>query len=261
MDDQSPTFLSTLSTPPLEDHLSRYTLSPELEKLYAHPSEIIAVSSSHNSQFIASTCKSSTPENAVIRVFETRSFTQIAVLAAHSLSVVKLAWSGDDSYLVSVGRDRQWTVFDMKTWSIVRSTPKAHARIIWDVDFAPPEMGEVIITASRDKCVKFWGGGDNWSECIASVKFNDAVTACAALKEVVGGMGYVAVGLENGGTYVLGCEVGGTGWRIVMSLEEGITHAEGVTCLEWRPTMRENGKWELASCGDDCSVRIYEVEF
>jgi elongator complex protein 2 len=194
------------------------------------------------------------------------------VLSAHTLSVVKLSWAGDDWLLVSVGRDRQWSLFDTKTWSLVGCMPKAHGRIIWDVDFAPLEMmggnKSLFVTASRDKCVKFWVVGgerdDNkGSECIDTVKFNDAVTACAFLKIVVGGWGYVAVGLENGGIYILGCKVGGTEWKVVKNLEEegGITHAESVTCLQWRPNQVENGKWELASCGDDCSVRIYEVVF
>jgi hypothetical protein len=38
-----------------------------------------------------------------------------------------------------------------------------------------------------------------------------------------------------------------------------ITHAEAVNGLAWRPG-RDERVWELASCGDDCSVRIYEVE-
>src|SRR5579871_5305011 len=98
-DDAPSSFLENLSTPPLEDHLSRYTLSPELEKLYAHPSEIIAVSTSHSGQYIASSCKAATPANAVIRIFDTESYSEVAVLKGHGLTVTKLAWSEDDSFL------------------------------------------------------------------------------------------------------------------------------------------------------------------
>lgn len=159
---------------------------------------------------------------------------------------------------MSVGRDRQWSLFDTREWKLVKSMQKAHARIIWDVDFAPPEWGRGFVTASRDKCVKFWGG-EGW-DCVSTVKFAEAVTACAFLQSVVRGAGYCAVGLENGGIYILGCEVGKTEWRVVKNLEEGITHAEGVTSMAWRPKL-ETGIWELASCGDDCSVRIFEVMF
>ena len=249
-------FLDQLTTPPLEDHLSRYTLSPELEKLYAHPSEIIAIATSHSGDFIASTCKSTTPENAVIRVFNTTHYTEIAVLKSHSLTVTKLAWSEDDEMLVSVGRDRQWSLFDTKGWKLVKSVPRAHARIIWDVSFSPAAFGCVFVTASRDKTSKFWGG-ETW-DCIATLKFSEAVTSCSFLPEVVRGRGIVAIGLENGRIYIIGCEVGRTEWRVVKEVE-GMTHSDAVTGLAWRPCSSEGGTRELASCGDDCSVRIYEI--
>ena len=242
----------------MEDHLSRYTLSPELEKLYAHPSEIIAISTSNSGNLIASTSKSSTPENAVIRIFDTTTYNEIAVLKAHSLTVTKLAWSPDDKFLVSVSRDRQWSLFDTEKWEVVKTMGKAHARIIWDVSFAPKEFGRAFVTGSRDKSVKFWGG-EKW-DCLATIKFSEAVTSCAFLQEMLGGMGIVAVGLENGRIFILGWEAGE--WRVLKEVEEGMTHSDAVTGLAWRPGFveRGGGKWELASCGDDCSVRIYEIE-
>jgi hypothetical protein len=38
-----------------------------------------------------------------------------------------------------------------------------------------------------------------------------------------------------------------------------ITHSEAVTGLAWRTSVGK-GIWELASCGDDCSLRIYQVQ-
>jgi elongator complex protein 2 len=214
----STTLLHTLNTPPLEDHLSRYTLSPELEKLYAHPSEIIALSTSHSSKYIASTCKATTPENAVIRIFNTTNYAEIAILKAHNLTVVKLAWSPNDKFLLSVGRDRQWTLFDTDNWTIVKSCPKAHARIVWDVSFAPLAFGSAFITGSRDKCIKVWSG-EGWG-CVATVKFAEAVTACEFLGEVVVDKVFVAVGLENGAIYILGCDRGTESWKVMKKFDE-----------------------------------------
>jgi len=250
------TFLENLNSPPLEDHLSRYTLSPELEKLYAHPSEIIAVATSHSGQYIASSCKAATPANAVIRIFNTETYAEIAILKGHGLTVTKLAWSQDDSFLVSVGRDRQWALYDTKTWTLKKAMPKAHARIIWDVSFSPLEFGIGFVTASRDKSVKVWGGGD-WN-CLATVKFPEAVTSCAFLYELVGEMGVIAVGLENGAVHILGCEKGKDHWRVLSTFSERDTPSEAVTALEWRPG-GGNGRYELATSSDDCSVRIYEI--
>ena len=249
-------FLDNLTSPPLEDHLSRYTLSPELEKLYAHPSDIIAVSTSHSGQWIASSCKAATPANAVIRVFDTSTYAEIATLQSHGLTVTKLAWSPDDSLLVSVGRDRQWTLFDTQTWHVKKVMPKAHARIIWDVSFSPAELGYMFITASRDKSVKIWGG-EKW-DCLATVKFPESVTSCTFLYELVGVMTFVAVGLENGAIYILGCERDKGHWRVIHAFVERDTPSETVTAMEWRPCGGE-GRYELAAAADDCSVRIYEV--
>ena len=256
-EDSTETFLDTLSTPPLEDHLSRYTLSPELDKIYSHPSEIISISSSHSGSLIATTCKSSSPEHAVLRIFETSTFTEIAVLPAHTLTVVKVAWSPNDEYLISVGRDRQWSMFDTKTWKLIKTVPKAHARIIWDASVAPLTFGNIFMTASRDKTVKIWDGGKGW-ECTCTIKFPESVTACAFLQDLVGDFGFAAVGLENGAVCLMGCEKGSGQWKILKAFDDRLTHSESVTGLAWRPCSR-NGKWELASCGDDCSVRIYEV--
>jgi elongator complex protein 2 len=256
-DDVAPSsFLENLSTPPVEDHLSRHTLSPELEKLYAHPSEIIAVSTSHSGQYIASSCKAATPINAVIRVFNTETYAELAVLKGHGLTVTKLAWSEDDSLLVSVGRDRQWSLYDTTTWTIKKVATKAHARIIWDVSFAPMVLGNIFVTGSRDKSVKIWGGED--FSCLATVKFPEAVTSCVFLRGLVNEMGIIAVGLENGALYIIGCEKGRVHWRVIYAFVERDTPSEAVTALEWRP-QSEEGKLGLAAASDDCSLRIYDV--
>lgn len=118
---------------------------------------------------------------------------------------------------MGVGRDRQWTLFDTKTWTLKRVCAKAHARILWDVSFLPLEFGRVFVTASRDKCVKIW---TTEGECIATVKFPEAVTACTCLPEMVGNMAFVAVGLENGRMFILGCDKGSTQWKVVHTFDE-----------------------------------------
>jgi WD40 repeat protein len=198
----------------LEDHLARFTLSPELEKLYAHPSELITISTSHSGEYIASACKASTPENALIRIFNS-SYTQIATLPGHNLTVTKISWNQNDSFLVSVGRDRQWIIFDTKTWKPRKIMAKAHARIIWDVDISPMESC-VFCTVSRDKTLKIWTfEGD----CVDTLKFDEGVMACAFLPFVFEGMGIVAVGLENGAIYIVGGVDGR--WRVLTCFDDG----------------------------------------
>jgi WD40 repeat protein len=91
---------------------------------------------------------------------------------------------------------------------------KAHARIIWDVDIGPMEL-YVFCTVSRDKSLKIW---TLEGECVYTLKFEEAVMACAFLPFVVFGMGIVAVGLENGAIYIVGCEDGH--WRVLTCLDD-----------------------------------------
>jgi elongator complex protein 2 len=248
--------------PPLEDYLARYTLAPELEKIYAHPSEVLAVTTSNSGKLIASTCKASTPENAVIRIHSTDTFAEITTLKGHSLSVVRLAFSDDDALLVSVGRDRSWTLFEVATWELVKCEAKAHARIIWDVSFAPTAFApeRVFATASRDKTVKIWRGrGKEW-KAVSTVKFGEAVTALAFCPGLIAGAAAMAVGLENGVMCLLLCPAGGETFSVVREFEEGIRHWGAVNQIAWRPGGGK-GRWEVASCGDDCSVRIFSVRF
>lgn len=152
-----------IDRPPFEDALSRYTLWPETEKLYGHGYEISCLAASHDGALVASACKASAANHAVIRLFETERWTEVKPpLVAHSLTATRVRFSPDDRFLVSVGRDRQWAVFGRAEgaeghgFALVASNPKGHARMILDAAWAPE--GLVFATAGRDKQVKVWKG-------------------------------------------------------------------------------------------------------
>jgi len=109
--DPAPQLVSLdLDHPPLEDHLARHTLWPEHEKLYGHGYEISAVAASHSRRLVATACKASSKDHAVIRLYDTSDWHEIKPsLTAHSLTITGLSFSYDDQYLLSVGRDRQWS--------------------------------------------------------------------------------------------------------------------------------------------------------
>lgn len=73
----------------------------------------MAVAASYSSNLLATTCKASTPQHAVVRLYDTASWRSLAqTLGGHSLTVTRLAFSRDDSFLVSVGRDRSWRLYE-----------------------------------------------------------------------------------------------------------------------------------------------------
>jgi elongator complex protein 2 len=145
--------------PPFEDSLSRHTLWPEVEKLYGHGYELSCLAVSHDGQLIASACKASSLNHAVIRLFETERWTEVRPpLSAHTLTVTRLRFSPDDRHLLSVGRDRQWVVFarDGAEYRLLQANPKGHSRMILDAAWAPETDALVFATAGRDKQIKLW---------------------------------------------------------------------------------------------------------
>ncbi|KAL8791450.1 MAG: hypothetical protein Q9213_000066 [Squamulea squamosa] len=190
--------------PPIEDDLARHTLWPEREKLYGHGYEISAAAVSHDGLLIATACKASSLDHAVIRIFETRDWRELKPsLVAHSLTVTCLRFSGDDRYLLSTGRDRQWSIFNKdvakpQVFLIKAKLPKAHSRMILSACWAPVEAGEVFVTGGRDKTYKIWNLQKTDSEPIHTISASGPVTAVDILGNLVRDMAVLAVATETG---------------------------------------------------------------
>lgn len=87
--------LASLDLPPVEEYLQRYTLFPELEKLYGHGYEISCCATSPDGKLIASACRSNNAKHAVIRVFNVAQDYQQSqqVLLGHNLTISSLEFS------------------------------------------------------------------------------------------------------------------------------------------------------------------------
>ncbi|QIW94491.1 hypothetical protein AMS68_000009 [Peltaster fructicola] len=168
-----------LDKPPVEDTLARHTLWPEHEKLYGHGYEISAVAVNCSGSLIATACKASTLNHAVIRLYETKEWREVKpALSAHTLTVTSLAFSRDDAYLLSVGRDRQWALFQKAdtTYEPCTANLKGHSRMILDCSWA---SSDTFATAGRDKVVKIWQISNGSIEQLTSIIAQAAVTAVA----------------------------------------------------------------------------------
>jgi elongator complex protein 2 len=283
---------STLSLhhPPLEDHLSRHTLWPEIEKLYGHGYEISTLAASHDGSIVATACKATSIDHAVVRLFETKDWHEIKPpLTAHSLTVTRLRFSADDQYLLSVGRDRQWAVFqrdekEKYTYKLAESNPKGHSRMILDAAWAP-SSNRVFATAGREKSVKIWAkdkaeGGS--FTCRATMAEEHPVTA----------IDFPDITLEDGSVYLaVGTEAGRVKIYLV-DLKEPFSVAEvelaypryvslpafqfkadlssnypyptkPITQLAWKPSKADaEGEVNkvLAIASEDSSLRIYSLK-
>ncbi|KZZ90997.1 WD40 repeat-like-containing domain protein [Ascosphaera apis ARSEF 7405] len=258
--------LLNLNHPPFEDHLSKFSLWPEHEKLYGHGYEISAVAPSNDRRLIATACKASSIDHAVIRLYDTTTWVEIRPpLTAHSLTITSLAFSPDDRYLASVGRDRQWTVFerdehDPTTYKLLTSHPKGHTRMILDVCWAPTKT-PVFATAGRDKAVNVWKLEGAQASLVTTVKTTSPVSAIACFHAVVQDKVLLAIGENSGQVSIhsLNAET------LEVSGEPAIVPAaeipsKSITQVVWRPVAEEVNVLQLAVSSEDTSARIYAID-
>jgi len=257
-----------LDHPPLEDHLARHTLWPEHEKLYGHGYEISAVAASQDGSLVATACRASSIDHAVIRLYETKDWREIKPsLSAHSLTVTALAFSGDDRYLLSVGRDRQWVVFerqgDGNTYDLLTRNMKGHSRMILGCSWAPRsgDAGHVFATAGRDKSVKVWvkGASDDWV-CKTAIATSSSATAVSFDSVIDGSAVALACGSEDGNVLLVTLDT--QTWDVVQKAEIGGHErpSGAINALRWRPGAEEGGCRMLAIASEDCSVRLLNVK-
>ncbi|XP_054165876.1 elongator complex protein 2-like isoform X2 [Oppia nitens] len=106
---------TTLEVPPTEETLLQNTLWPEIHKLYGHVFEIFSLAINSNGTVIASASKATKAEHADIILWDTINAKQICKLSSHQLTVTRIRFSRDDRYILSVSRDRTWTLFEKQS--------------------------------------------------------------------------------------------------------------------------------------------------
>lgn len=271
--------LRGITEPPSEDLLSRHTLWPEYEKLYGHGYEISEAS--YKDGILATSCKASSIDHATIRLYDPiNGWKQIEPpLTAHSLTITRLAWSHDTpSYLLSVGRDRQWAIFrrsDFKAknkMTLLQAMPKAHSRMILDAAWAPSSQRSLFATAGRDKTVRLWASNSNMVngtstddetpsptfELCTTLTRPSAITAIDFAKWCSDGRAILATGEENGVLSVHVVKMDDGQVEKSCELKETRCLAKAVNRLAWRP-ISDSTHIELAIAGADSSVRILAI--
>ncbi|CAN9238999.1 unnamed protein product [Alternaria alternata] len=230
------------SHPPFEDHLARHLLWPETEKLYGHGYEISAVAVSRDGSLVATACRASSIDHAVIRLYDTKEWLEVKpALKAHSLTVTALQFSPDDKYLLSVGRDRQWVIWERSDepslYTLKYSNPKGHSRMILGAAWTPLEV-PTFMTAGRDKSVKIWQIVDNDVQLKATVPANAAVTAVSCNNVLPGdALDKVEVSM----------------------VKAELVPAKTITHIVWRPGRAEGEQQQIAVASDDTSLRVFNV--
>ena len=109
-------FVPVIATePPPEEYLMQNTLWPEVQKLYGHGYEIFALAASSDGEILASACKATTLQHAEIILWSTKTWKIVQKLSSHKLTVTQMKFSPDNQNLLSVSRDRRWSMFQRKS--------------------------------------------------------------------------------------------------------------------------------------------------
>uniref|UniRef100_A0A8D0H822 Elongator complex protein 2 n=1 Tax=Sphenodon punctatus TaxID=8508 RepID=A0A8D0H822_SPHPU len=273
-----------LAEPPTEDHLLQNTLWPEVQKLYGHGYEIFCLTCNNSKTVIASACKASKKEHAIIILWSTTTWRQLQSLPFHSLTVTQMAFSPDDKFLLSVSRDRKWSLWKNK---YTNPTPlfvhtdqntAVHSRIIWCCDWTPDS--KYFITGSRDKKVTITKGSllvmqngpDAIVPCSSVLNVGDSVTAVSISPGLAPDGSYVvAVGSESGKvtlyTWKPREKPESLDWKKCIETDTSQSHTLAVKKLCWRGHVGKAGEdtldgseWlQLASCGADHCLKIFNV--
>lgn len=119
----------------------------------------MAVASSNASHLIATSCKATTPQHAVVRLYSTNDWRPFErTLAGHSLTVTRIAFSQNDELIVTVGRDRGWCLFakDKDGRGVFRAHPFGCGGGKLNFSFLSPRLSPARL-ASQSACPDYLG--------------------------------------------------------------------------------------------------------
>ncbi|KAG7097028.1 hypothetical protein E1B28_004421 [Marasmius oreades] len=251
----APASENVTSRRPFEGELASITLWPEVEKIFGHGHESSTIALSNSKKYLATACRATSPEHAVIRLNDTSTWHAAGEpLSGHSLTVTRIAFSPNDQFVLSVSRDRSWRLFRQdseKGYIPFRTESKAHGRIIWDCAWS--REGDIFATASRDKTVKIWGetAPEKWT-VLAMIKCTEAATAADFTSRDANGRRFIAIGLETGEIMILS-STDSSKWNPENTSE---IHIAQITRLKWRSHQNS----QIASCSEDGTLRISTIQ-
>ncbi|XP_033762660.1 elongator complex protein 2-like [Pecten maximus] len=274
-----------MTKPPTEEHLLQNTLWPETQKLYGHGYEIFSLACDPQGTVLASACKAAKTEFAGVILYDCKTWTQQGTLEGHSLTVTQIAFSHSGQYLLTVSRDRTWVLYKRRDKDAAESEPlfskmaatdkksAVHSRIIWSCAWSHDD--KYFITAARDKKVLVWRrpdlsspGGATVEKPVGTIDVGDSATAVDVAPVQLSNNRYiVAVGLENGSIQLYTWNMTDSSTSVWKAIDQLNFHHLTIKRLRFRPCLGRAGSdqtdeaWlQLASCGADHGVRIYDID-
>ncbi|KAM0731926.1 Elongator complex protein 2 [Formica fusca] len=256
--------------PPTEEELAQNTLWPELQKLYGHGYEIFCMAARHDGQLLATACRSTTIEHSAIILWSTDTWSQVQKLVSHQLTVTQMEFSPNDRYLLSVSRDRKWSLFknEGESYVLIAVSSKKdspHSRIIWCCAWMSDSS--YFATGSRDGKIGIWSAEtmeDKTKDVIPEMILdtqNQSVTALCFAPNCIEGSCVLAIGYETGHIEIRRITINlEKTWSELFKYDTSQAHHLTVKKLMFRPNNEHShDTLQLASCSSDHSVKIYDI--
>ncbi|KAL6267146.1 hypothetical protein P5V15_000225 [Pogonomyrmex californicus] len=252
-----------------EEELIKKTLWPEVNKLYRHGYEIFCVAARYDGKLLATSAKSNNKEHAAILLWDTNTWMEIQNLVYHHLTVTQMEFSPDGKYLLSVSRDRNWSLFKNidgyhKLIAASSNDDNPHSRIIWCCSWT--QDSDYFATGSRDGKVAIWSTSTIENNVIPNIildMHNQSVTAlCFAPNCITQGSYLLAIGFETGHIEIrrINIYLDNT-WSVLLKYDTSQAHHLTVKRLKFRPNDNQSrDTLQLASCSSDHSVKIYNID-
>ncbi|XP_014471257.1 PREDICTED: probable elongator complex protein 2 [Dinoponera quadriceps] len=255
-----------------EEKLTQNTLWPELQKLYGHGYEIFCMAARHDGCLLATACKSTNLEHAAIILWSTTTWSQVQRLVSHQLTVTQMEFSPNDKYLLSVSRDRKWSLFKNHDggYALLATSSKndsPHSRIIWCCAWT--RDSNYFATGSRDGKVGIWSvrtEEDNINvvrETTLDTQNRSVTAVCFAPSFVAQGSYVLAVGYEIGhiDIYTLTVHPKVVKLAKLVIYDTSEAHHLTVKRLKFQPSNEQSSNiLRLASCSSDHIVKIRDID-
>ena len=256
-----------------EEYLMSKTRWPERNKLYGHVYEIYCVATTKKGDYIVTAAQSKKKKYSGIFVWTLASLNPIWQLVVHEFTIHQLEFSPDDNYLLSVSRDRQFSVFERSNdakepFKLIQLQNQAHKRVHLCCSWA--HNSKYFATGSKDKTnsLKFWDFSQSeskWIEHSSVAKSISNVTALAFFPYYIqkqASLGIV-VGQETGEITIWTKpeSLDAKEWTKIYSFPEYYNHSMIIRRIKFKEISQiEDETYHIATWGDDSTSRIFRIK-